>query len=519
MTALATPPVTGRPARTSPHLLRWLLRLHRPALLVWAGFVLVLGALLLWVGGPLTDGAVEGWKQYHACESGGCAYDPSAVVRFKDWYTYTTIAVLAVPVLVAAWAGAALTSRELEHGTAQLAWTQSISPARWLAAKLALPAVLVTVGSALLVGLHHWAWSTGQGRLDSAKDWFDIGTYAANGPATAALALAGLATGALFGLLKRNSLVSLVGSLCATAFLWGVMALATPHLWPTVTKLSSLKNTAPAGSGIVVRRMTALATAPTARTRAAGPIHAVLRLQRGVLIMWAVIFTVAAGALLWAYGPGGNAAAADWKRKCSAHGCDWSAAISNYHLAYAGAEFLIGLIPYFAATLAGAVIGRELENGTAQLAWTQGISPTRWLATTLAVPAALITAGSTVLVLLHRLLYDAHKVPVTWNWWNDETFIPNGTLGIVLPLLGLAVGALAGLLQRRLLTSIGLAFAATALALTTLGFARPHLWPWATSAPAPTTRHRATSSTATGAPSPPPAPTSPTRCAATARRA
>lgn len=227
--------------------------------------------------------------------------------------------------------------------------------------------------------------------------------------------------------------------------------------------------------------MTALATAPTARTRAAGPVHAVLRLQRGILIMWAVLFAVAAGALLWAYGPGGNAAAADWKRKCSAHGCDWSAPITNYHLAYAAAEFLIGLIPYFAAILAGAVIGRELENGTARLAWTQGISPTRWLATTLAVPATLITAGSTVLVLLHRLLYDAHQVPITWNWWNDETFIPNGTLGIVLPLLGLAVGALAGLLQRRLLTSIGLAFAATALALTTLGFARPRLWPWATS--------------------------------------
>jgi len=217
------------------------------------------------------------------------------------------------------------------------------------------------------------------------------------------------------------------------------------------------------------------------RTRLPGPVRAVLRLQRGVLMVWAVIFTVTAGILLWAYGPGGNGAAADWERKCTVHGCDWSAAVSAYHLAYAVAEFLIGLVPYFAAALAGAVVGRELENGTARLAWTQSLSPTRWLATTLAVPAALITAGSTVLVLLHRLLYDAHKVPVTWNWWNEETFVPNGPLGIALPLLGLAVGALAGLLQRRLLSSIGLSFAATALALTTLGFARPHLWPWATS--------------------------------------
>jgi hypothetical protein len=222
------------------------------------------------------------------------------------------------------------------------------------------------------------------------------------------------------------------------------------------------------------------AAAPAPRTRTGHPLRAVLRLQRGVLIVWAVLFTVAAGALLWAYGPGGNAAAADWPRKCSAHGCDWSAAITNYHLAYAVAEFLIGLTPYVAAALAGAVVGRELESGTARLAWTQSLSPTRWLATTLAVPAALITAGSAVLVLLHRLLYDAHPVPVTWNWWNDETFTANGTLGALNPLLGLAVGALAGLLQRRVLSSIGLAIAATGLVRTTLGFARPHLWPWVT---------------------------------------
>ena len=254
MTALATPPVTVR-QNGSPHLLHWLIRLHRPALVAWVVFVLVVGALLLWVGGPLTDASAHEWQRYNACASPfHCTYDVSAIGRYKDWYTYTTVAVVAVPLLVAAWCGAALTSRELEHGTAQLAWTQSVSPARWLAAKLALPAVLITVGSGLLVGLHHWAWSTGQGRLDSAKDWYDFGTYAANGTATAAMALAALVIGALFGLRTPNSLGSLVGSLCGTGFLWSVMAIATPHLWPTATKLSSLKHDLPAGSGIIVEQ-------------------------------------------------------------------------------------------------------------------------------------------------------------------------------------------------------------------------------------------------------------------------
>jgi hypothetical protein len=254
MTALAAPPVTGR-RNGSPHLLRWLIRLHRPALVAWVVFVLVLVGLLLWVGGPLTDASAHEWQRYNACSSPfHCTYDVSAIGRYKDWYTYTTVAVVAAPVLVAAWSGATLTSRELENGTAQLAWTQSVTPARWLAAKLALPAVLIAVGSGLLVGLHHWAWSRSQGRIDTAKNWYDLGTYAANGTATAAMALAALVIGALFGLRKPNSLGSMMGSLFGTGFLWSVMAIATPHLWPTVTKLSSLKHDLPTGSGIIVEQ-------------------------------------------------------------------------------------------------------------------------------------------------------------------------------------------------------------------------------------------------------------------------
>ncbi|MBK3571506.1 ABC transporter permease [Streptomyces sp. MBT62] len=252
MTALATPPaLTARPAR-SPRLLRWLVRLHRPALLSWIAFVLVVGGLLLWLGGPLTDASAEAWKQYRACGTASCVYDAGAIGRYKDWYTYTTIAVVAVPALVAAWSGAALVSRELESGTTQLAWTQAVSPARWLTAKLAVPAVLVTLGSGLLAGLHHWAWSNSQGRIDTAKNWYDLGTYAANGTATTAMALAGLASGVLWGLYKRNSLGALVGSLASTGFLWSVVAIATPHLWPSVTTVSSLTHSVPAGSGIVV---------------------------------------------------------------------------------------------------------------------------------------------------------------------------------------------------------------------------------------------------------------------------
>lgn len=249
----STPTAVPAPAPAAPpRQLRWLLRLHRPALCLWTGLVVVLAALLLWLGGPLTDASAAAWQQWGACRTEVCTYDQESILRYKDVSLYTSYAVLVLPFLVASWAGASLIGRELETGTAQLAWTQSVSPTRWLAAKLALPAALVTAGTALLTLLHHLAWSAGQGRVDNVKPWYSIEALYAGGPVVVALALAGLASGALLGLLLGRSLAALIGSACATGVLWiGLFILALPRLWPTVTHVSSLRE-GPSGSGITV---------------------------------------------------------------------------------------------------------------------------------------------------------------------------------------------------------------------------------------------------------------------------
>ncbi|MCX4546319.1 ABC transporter permease [Streptomyces sp. NBC_01565] len=256
MTALApAPPAATRLPSSPPRLTRWLLRLHRPALYVWAGLVIVLSAALLWLGGPLTEASAAAWQQYNAC--GGaptCTYDQPAILRYKEVYSVTTFAVVAVPFLVAAWAGATLTSRELETGTAQLTWAQSVSPVRWLAAHLAVPAVLVTVGTGLLVALHHLAWSAGRGRIDTAKSWSDFPTFYSGGPLTVALALVGLVVGVLVGLLWRRSLPTLVTSVAATTGVIGIVHTALPHLWPSVTQVSSRTQGAPSGTGLAVQQ-------------------------------------------------------------------------------------------------------------------------------------------------------------------------------------------------------------------------------------------------------------------------
>ncbi|MCX4408861.1 ABC transporter permease [Streptomyces sp. NPDC059837] len=255
MTALTAPGSTAAPPRrpsTSRGLIRAVLLLHRPALYIWAGLFVALGALLLWLYGPGMDAAAEAWRQYDRCTTANCSYDQDALLRYKSYSQYATFAVTFLPLLVAAWSGASLVGREMENGTAHLAWTQSISPARWLAVKLTLPAALITAGTSVLVALHHQVWARSQGRIHSAKNWSESLTFHANGPTTVAFALCGLALGALAGLTLRRSLGALVVATLATGAVRIAVGMAQPHLWPTVRTVSSLKNDGPVGGGLTL---------------------------------------------------------------------------------------------------------------------------------------------------------------------------------------------------------------------------------------------------------------------------
>ncbi|MGW6522801.1 ABC transporter permease [Streptomyces sp. NPDC054962] len=241
MTTLALSPDSSKTTGHAPGA-GWLFRLHRPALYVWIGIVAVLAAGLVWLWGPLTDSSAAAWREYNefCLKRGSCHYDPDAIVRYKDVYGYTTGALTALPFVVAAWAGAALFGRELEHGTAQLAWTQGLSPVRWLATKLIVPTVLVTAGTGLLVALHRLMWSAGDGRIDTAKSWYDSFTLHTNGPTTVAFALTGLTAGALGGVLLRRTLPALMFALTCVAVMRVLADQVMPHLWPAVTRVTSL---------------------------------------------------------------------------------------------------------------------------------------------------------------------------------------------------------------------------------------------------------------------------------------
>ncbi|MFE2546471.1 ABC transporter permease [Actinacidiphila glaucinigra] len=139
---------------------------------------------------------------------------------------------------------------------------------------------------------------------------------------------------------------------------------------------------------------------------------------------------------------------------------------------------VMAILPLAVAVFAGgALVGRELERGTAALAWVQSVTPTRWLATKLAVPALLLTGGTTGLTLLFRRVWSTGHPEDRPGWYENDIFLSTGPVLVAYVLLGLALGALAGLLMRRTLSGLGLAFFATLLVYVLLAMGRTHLWP------------------------------------------
>ncbi|MFI1409860.1 hypothetical protein ACH4Y0_08055 [Streptomyces sp. NPDC020707] len=90
---------------------------------------------------------------------------------------------------------------------------------------------------------------------------------------------------------------------------------------------------------------------------------------------------------------------------------------NTYHALLGVTESLISVVPLLVAAFAGgALIGRELDSGTAELAWTQSVSPARWLTAKLALPATLLVLGTLALVLLRRLVASSSGGLASSKW-------------------------------------------------------------------------------------------------------
>ena len=139
-----------------------------------------------------------------------------------------------------------------------------------------------------------------------------------------------------------------------------------------------------------------------------------------------------------------------------------------------GAVRWLAVVPALGGVFIGApLLAREYEHGTFRLAWTQGISRSRWLLSKTALLAGAVVLGATVLSLVVM-------------WWRgpfdtiDGRIVPSvfDVEGLVVPayaFFAVAVGVLAGVVLRRTIPAMTVA-AATFIAVRVgveLGL-RPH---------------------------------------------
>lgn len=124
------------------------------------------------------------------------------------------------------------------------------------------------------------------------------------------------------------------------------------------------------------------------------------------------------------------------------------------------------LLPALALLVGAPLLAREFEHGTFRLAWTQGVSPRRWLLSKLALLGAALVGVAALLGF----------VTVWWRQPFDEigsrlapaAFDVEGLVVPAYTVFALAVGVLAGTVFRRTLAAVSVsaaAFVATRLAI------------------------------------------------------
>lgn len=130
------------------------------------------------------------------------------------------VAVYVVPALIGLFWGAPLIARELETGTYRVAWNQSVSRNRWLAAKLGLAGLAAVATAGLFSLLITWWASPVDRALSLAGANADIGLvrmdpalFGARGVAPVGYAAFALLLGVTLGVLIRRTLPAMAATL------------------------------------------------------------------------------------------------------------------------------------------------------------------------------------------------------------------------------------------------------------------------------------------------------------------
>ena len=143
---------------------------------------------------------------------GDCSVATSAFVSRDGLLQGLGLVLVAVPAVIGVFWGAPLVARELETGTYQLAWTQSVPRKRWLAVKLGLVGLASVTVAGLLSLMVTW-WSSPIDRVNA--DPFAVFDH--RGIVPFGYAAFAFALGVTAGMLLRRTVPAMVVTLVAFA--------------------------------------------------------------------------------------------------------------------------------------------------------------------------------------------------------------------------------------------------------------------------------------------------------------
>jgi hypothetical protein len=206
-------------------------RQYRIQLLIGAAILAVLAVLLLVTG-------LQVASQYHsalaACTANhSCANLASTLFLGSHAVGFLVIMTLGAPALVGLFWGAPLVAAELETGTSQFAWMQSVTRRRWLAVKTGWMLLAAAVWGGVISALVTW-WSGPDNALQ--LDQFKPGRFDIMGLVPVAYALFAMALGITAGALLRRTLPAIAVTLAGFIGVRAVTALwLRPHYMSAVT--------------------------------------------------------------------------------------------------------------------------------------------------------------------------------------------------------------------------------------------------------------------------------------------
>jgi hypothetical protein len=226
--------------------MNWLVwRLHRIQLSIAAALLAALTVLLLVTGLQMAS-------QYHsaltACTANhSCANLASTLFLGSHAVGFLVIMTLGVPALFGLFWGAPLVASELETGTSQFAWMQSVTRKRWLAVTAGWMLLAAAAWGGAVSGLVTW-WSGPDNALQ--LDQFKPGRFDIMGIVPVGYALFAMALGLCAGALARRTLPALAVTLAGFIVVRSVVTLwLRPHYISAVTVTYNLfSGYTPAGS-------------------------------------------------------------------------------------------------------------------------------------------------------------------------------------------------------------------------------------------------------------------------------